>query len=53
MIVDSPGYGRTKAPLKLKKKFATMITKYLCYGVRLNMILLCVRAKHGISGDDI
>lgn len=42
MLVDSPGYGRTKAPVKLKEKWWRMVTKYLCYGVRINMILLCI-----------
>ena len=42
MIVDSPGYGRTAAPVKLKEKWSKMVQKYLCYGVRINMILLCI-----------
>ena len=42
LVVDSPGYGRTKAPVKLKEKWYKMVVKYLCYGVRINMILLCI-----------
>jgi len=53
MIVDSPGYGRTKAPAKLKAKWWRMIQKYLCYGVRINLILLCVPCHIGISGQDL
>ena len=52
MIVDSTGYGRTSAPVKLKEKFWRMILKYLCYGVRTNMILLCIPSHRGIQQQD-
>jgi GTP-binding protein len=53
MIVDSPGYGYTKAPVKLKQKWWRTTQKYLCYGVRINMILLCVQAHRGITYQDL
>ena len=53
MVVDSPGYGFTAAPVKLKTLWWKMIQKYLCYGVRLNLILLCIPAHRGIQGQDI
>ena len=52
MIVDSPGYGRTKAPIKLKERWWKMVLKYICYGVRLNMILLCVPCNRGLTSHD-
>ena len=53
MIVDSPGYGYTNAPVKLKQKWWRMTQKYLCYGIRINMILLCVQAHRGLTGQDL
>ena len=53
MLVDSPGYGRTAAPVKLKEKWWRMVIKYLCYGVRLNLILLCIPAHRGLQGQDL
>ena len=50
MLVDSPGYGRTDAPVKLKNLWYRMLTKYLSYGIRLNLILLCVPANRGLTG---
>ena len=52
MLVDSPGYGRTQAPTKLKEKWYKMLTKYLCFGVRINMVLLCIAAHRGVQGHD-
>mmetsp|Transcript_19468 Transcript_19468/g.29937 ORF Transcript_19468/g.29937 Transcript_19468/m.29937 type:complete len:103 (+) Transcript_19468:397-705(+) len=42
MIVDTPGYGRTNAPVALKEKWWRMTRKYMQYGVRVNMVLLCI-----------
>jgi small GTP-binding protein len=53
MIVDSPGYGHTEAPTKLKEKWWRTTQKYLCYGIRINMILLCIPAHRGITGQDM
>ena len=30
-----------------------MIQKYLCYGVRINLILLCIPCHRGITGQDL
>ena len=53
MLVDSPGFGRTAAPVKLKQKWQRMMRKYLSYGVRLNLILFCVQANHGLTREDL
>lgn len=29
-----------------------MVLKYICYGVRLNMILLCVPCNRGLTSHD-
>ena len=53
MLVDSPGYGRTAAPVKLKEKWVRMMRKDLSYGVRLNLILFCVQAQQGMTREDL
>lgn len=49
MLVDSPGYGYVFAPVALKKKWRNMMFKYIGFGVRLNLILLCVNAHIGLK----
>jgi GTP-binding protein len=34
-LVDSPGYGFTSVPIKVKQKWRKMMIKYIAYGVRL------------------
>mmetsp|Transcript_1647 Transcript_1647/g.2911 ORF Transcript_1647/g.2911 Transcript_1647/m.2911 type:complete len:299 (-) Transcript_1647:18-914(-) len=53
MLVDAPGYGRLDTPVKLRHKLWKMNLKYLCYGVRLNMILLCIQAHRGLQQIDL
>ena len=52
-IVDSPGYGYVFAPVNLKKRWKNMMYKYLGFGVRINLILLCVNAHIGLKSNDI
>ena len=52
MIVDSPGYGYVVAPIKLKEKWRKMVYKYLGFGVRINMIVLCVNGHIGLKRND-
>lgn len=43
-IVDSPGYGHTYVPVKVKSQFKKLMNGYLSHGVRLNLVLLLVNA---------
>jgi GTP-binding protein EngB required for normal cell division len=53
MIIDSPGYGFVFAPIALKKKWRSMMFKYLGHAVRLNLVLLLVNANIGLKQNDI
>lgn len=53
MIVDTPGYGYMFAPLHLKQKWRKMLFKYLGFGVRINMIVLCVNGTIGLKKNDL
>lgn len=53
MIVDTPGYGYMFAPLHLQQKWRKMLFKYLGFGVRINMIVLCVNAHLGLKKLDL
>ncbi|TNV77125.1 hypothetical protein FGO68_gene9294 [Halteria grandinella] len=52
-IVDSPGYGYVFAPVNIKKKWQKMVYKYLGYGVRLNLIILCINGHIGLKQNDL
>ena len=51
-IVDSPGYGYTYAPVKVKNQWKRMMANYLSYGVRINLVMLLVNADRGLSNVD-
>jgi len=51
-VVDSPGYGYVFAPLKLKEKWRQMVFKYLGFGVRINLIILCINGHIGLKEND-
>ena len=53
MLIDSPGYGYVFAPVHLKKKWKKMMFKYLGFGVRLNLIIMCVNSHIGLKSNDI
>lgn len=53
MVVDTPGYGFVVAPVHLKAKWRNMVFKYLGFGVRINLILLCVNGHIGLKSNDL
>lgn len=53
IIVDTPGYGYIKAPVKFKEIWKKMLFKYLGFGVRINLILFCVNGHIGFKNSDI
>ena len=52
MLIDSPGYGHTYVPVKVKNQFRKLMTMYLSHAVRLNLVLMLVDAKTGLKTSD-
>lgn len=52
-IVDTPGYGYVFAPVAVKKKWQKMMYKYLGFGVRINLIVLCINGNIGLKENDL
>ena len=53
LIIDSPGYGHTYAPVKVKNQFKKLMSGYLSHAVRLNMVFMLVNAETGLKHCDI
>jgi GTP-binding protein EngB required for normal cell division len=53
MIVDSPGYGFTTAPVKIKNQYRQLVNGYLSHAVRLSLVLVMVNANTGLKGSDL
>ena len=51
-LIDSPGYGYTSVPVKVKNQFKKVMTMYLSHAVRLNLVLMLVDAKTGLRTSD-
>ena len=51
-IVDSPGYGYTYAPVKVKNQFKKLMAGYLSHGVRISMVMVLINANTGLKGSD-
>lgn len=43
-IVDSPGYGYSYVPVKVKGQFKKLVNGYLSHGVRLSLVIMLVSA---------
>ena len=52
MLIDSPGYGYTSVPVKVKNQFKKLMAMYLSHAVRLNLVLVLVDAKTGLKTSD-
>jgi GTP-binding protein len=53
MIIDSPGYGYTYAPRKVRDQWSRMMVSYLSYAIRLNLVIMLVNADLGLKACDI
>lgn len=53
MIIDSPGYGHTYAPKKVKNQWSKMMVGYLSHSVRLSLVLMLVHSDLGLKACDI
>ena len=53
MLIDSPGYGYTYVPVKVKKQFKKLMQMYLSHAVRLSLVVMLVDAKSGLKSSDI
>ncbi len=52
-LVDLPGYGFAKVPLKVKEKWGQMIEEYLAKRQNLCGVVMLVDARHDPTGQDI
>lgn len=52
MIIDSPGYGYTYAPAKIRRQFEILMSCYLSHAVRLNLVVMLVDASLGLRATD-
>ena len=52
MLIDSPGYGYTYVPVRVKNQFRKLMTMYLSHSVRLNLVLMLVDSKTGLKSSD-
>jgi len=52
MIIDSPGYGYTYAPRKVRDQWSKMMVGYLSHAVRLNLVILLINADLGLKTCD-
>ena len=53
ILVDSPGYGWSRAPLKAKKQFRKKIFRHVAHSETLLKIYMLVNAKFGLKVVDI
>ena len=53
MVIDSPGYGYTYAPVKVKEQWKKMMSMYLSHAVRLSLVVMLIDAKVGIKTCDV
>ena len=53
VIVDSPGYGYTRTPLNVKKKFRKMLFRYVANELRLLKIYLWINGHIGLKSTDL
>ena len=52
MLIDSPGYGYTYVPVKVKNQFKRLMGMYLSHAVRLSLVVMLVDAKTGLKTSD-
>ena len=52
MVIDSPGYGYTHAPVKVKNQWKKLMQMYLSHAVRLRLVVMLVDSKIGLKGSD-
>ena len=52
MVIDSPGYGYTYVPVRVKNQFKKVMALYLSHAVRLNLVVMLVDAKTGLKSSD-
>ena len=52
MVVDMPGYGYAKAPLKVVKNWNSLVKFYLEGRVNLKRLFLLIDARHGLKVSD-
>lgn len=52
MVIDSPGYGYTYVPVRVKNQFKKVMAMYLSHAVRLNLVVMLVDAKTGLKSSD-
>lgn len=48
IIIDSPGYGDANVPYEVRHGYRMMLNKYMGYGIRLNLICMCIDASKGV-----
>lgn len=53
ILVDSPGYGFVRAPLKVKKMFRKMIFRHVAYTKTLMKIFILINGHIGLKPNDI
>lgn len=51
-LVDSPGYGFTYAPVRIKNQWKKLMAGYLSHGVRISLVLVLVNADTGLRSAD-
>ena len=52
-LVDLPGYGFAKAPLKVKEKWEILVRDYFFQSQNLRRVFLLIDSRHGIKANDI
>ena len=52
MVIDSPGYGYTYVPVKVKEQWKKMMSMYLSHAVRLSLVIMLVDSKIGLRTCD-
>ena len=52
-LVDLPGYGFAKAPLKEREKWERLVRDYFFQSQNLRRVFLLIDSRHGIKANDI
>ena len=52
-LVDLPGYGYAKAPLKEREKWGKLVKDYFFQSQNLRRVFLLIDSRHGIKSSDI
>ena len=52
-LVDLPGYGFAKAPLKEREKWERLVSDYFFQSQNLRRVFLLIDSRHGIKANDI